>query len=188
MSPVAIIGQTRSGTSMTAQMVAAAGFSVAGSFPDFEHEKSPFPPDETGWWREFDAVKIVDPHTGRTLFNEELFPRRIVVVRRDVQAQAESFNKFMAWSGVRQSPVKQIRRSIKRIRPYYLRRARPSNVLGLYFEDMLADPEFAAEAIVRYLGGGDIEAAASAVLPRSPDCYPGMLEETLLRRAGVDDE
>lgn len=180
-STIAVIGQTRSGTSMVAQMLAAAGLKVAGPSPSYEDDRSWGHSGDAGWWDEFDAVKFVDPHSGETWFTEARFPRRIVIVRRDADAQAHSFNKLMKVCGVRESPIKLIRKSIRKIRPWYDARGRTDGALKLVFEDVLADPVAAGQRIVEFLGQGDPEKVAAVVVSRGPGCYPGMLELALMQ-------
>lgn len=54
--------------------------------------------------------------------------------------------------------------------------------MRIRFDDLIGKPLETATAISRFLGVKlDVDAMAAAIIKRSPDCYPGLLELEMLK-------
>lgn len=181
---IAVIGQTRSGTSLTMQMLAAAGLKVPGQYPAFEDDRVWRGRGADRWWREFDAIKIVDPHNGETIYRRDLFSSVVVCRRRDYQAQADSTIKMLG-HGMGLPPLSRatVRRDIARQDRFYRKAAQGPGAMCLFFEDTLARPLEAARTLARHVCRRDsADDMAALVVERDPGCYPGFLEVLLAMR------
>lgn len=177
---IAVIGQCRTGTSMTMQMLVAAGLVVAGEAPGHEDDRV-FGGGEDGWWSEYDAIKFVDPHTGKSWFNTVRFPRVIVCRRRNTREQAKSISKFTQdFVGMYVPPKGYLGQIIGAKRWY--NSLKSASMLHLVFEDTITNPSLAAQRIVDFVGCGDVDTVASVVVDRGPSCYKGMLEKRLVEK------
>ena len=180
MKTVYVVGCTRSGLSLVMQMLDAGGYPCIGSFPAFEE----YVLGEIPWDKVVgNAVKVVDT-------DRQLPPKRIrakvIRLHRNPNEQAKSTNKFL--SLVQGFPPLEIRRlkasyvsAYKRIDSWF----KSFSVLHIHFEDLLEDPKVSAERINTFLeteGDLNLERMASAVLKRSPSCYEGLLELSLMNR------
>lgn len=170
---IAVLGQCRSGTSMTMQMLAAAGLVLPGQYPAFEDDRAMAAAGWDEWWDGYDAVKFVDPHDAATWFTPERFPKQIYCRRRNTREQGKSLNKFGRLMGAPSVPPRLYERQIKQWAFWY---EHLPNALELVFEDTLRDPVKAATKLVAFIGRGDVETVAAVVRSRDPRCYDGMLE------------
>lgn len=96
--PVIIVsGLGRCGSSLTMQMLHAAGLKCAGEYPAFEPEETNMLGQKLKvlWCQQFEAIKILDPHRGRI----PNFDYRVIWVDRDRVQQAVSQVKFAVFVG-----------------------------------------------------------------------------------------
>lgn len=192
---IVVAGMGRCGTSLMMQMLAAGGVPCTGEWPAFESDRMTA--------RHFDAkafdalgdcaVKLVDPaplRPGR-------LPNHVVIwLDRSVKEQARSQIKFLRWNGQRVEDSRRTRLAFEN----GLRRERLGNRLSLgvpgrtysittSFEMLINYPLRTAREIALFLSAHgwtvDAEAMTRQVVPRAPDCYPGMLEVELLVARGV---
>lgn len=171
---VIVAGITRSGLTLTMQMLEAGGFPCVGEYPGFEK----YPMGEIPWAEVRGmAVKVVDTH-------EQLPPPgdyAVIRLRRDPTEQAKSINKFMSVMGVSPVPLSKLKASTRKnykVIDQWVRRQ--SRYTSLEFEQILTQPLIAAQRLQEFLGCDlDLEAMAERVVLRSPNCYPTMLEVEL---------
>lgn len=182
MRPTIIVaGCTRSGMTMTMQMLHAGGVPVQGEFPAFE----PFEIDMIPWGQvQGTAVKLVDSHLQ--------FPPtdrnpgyRVILTTRDITQQAMSQVKFLKAAGFHLAiDSKQLRQSIIRDNATIRNWAeQQESMLHIPFERTLSEPAATARRIRDFIGPEfsiDVDRAAAVVIKRSPKCYTGMLEERWL--------
>jgi len=177
---IAVIGQCRSGTSLTMQMLSAAGLTCAGDSPGFEdarvwQELCP----NAEWINDFGAVKFVDPHGIPSWFSKDSFPRQIYCIRRDQIEQAKSIRKFSVSLGLPGAHPGEYLATIKSAESWY-RRNVAKNALTLVFEDTLRNPLETGVRIAEFAGMGDPQKISSVIVKRSPKCFRGLLELSLL--------
>ena len=193
---IVVAGMGRCGTSLMMQMLAAGGVPCTGEWPAFE--------SDIALIRRFDAaafdalgdcaVKLVDPaplKPGR-------LPNHVVIwLDRSVPQQARSQIKFLRWNNFPVQETRQTRRAFET----GLRTSRMGHRLSLgvpgrtpsiaiAFETILAYPARTARDIAAFLAlhgwaALDVAAMAREVVPRSADCYPGMMELELLVARGM---
>lgn len=182
MRPTIIVaGCTRSGMTMTMQMLHAGGVPVQGEFPAFE----PFDMGTTPWGQvQGTAVKLVDAHLH--------FPPpdkrpgyRVILTTRNIVQQSQSMAKFLRAAGFQLSiDLKSLQRSLARDNAKIRQWAeQQESMLHLPFEDTLKAPDSTARKILDFIGPEfslDTGRAAAVVVKRSPQCYPGMLEQRWL--------
>lgn len=172
-----VSGFFRCGSSLTMQMLDAAGLRCAGVYPAFEVE-DPVAAIEGG---EFDAVKWLDP--------ERPFPRaecRAIWIDRDDKQQAASARKFLAAIGG-DVDAGRLRKTIRahRARSVALvRRAAKFRLVVWRFECIVADPLAHARELAAFVGCGDPYTMAKVAVSRGPECLPYLLEAELVARWG----
>lgn len=175
MKPTIIVaGCTRSGMTMTMQMLHAGGVPCSGEFPAFEpHDMGEIP------WNDVQekAVKLVDSHLQ--------FPPhgmyRVILTSRNVVQQSMSIAKFLSYQGfhlrIDKTRLREsVNRDMKTISDWAYQQ---ESVLELPFEKTLKSPDIVAKQIRDFIGPEyslDPERAASAVIKRSHKCYPGLME------------
>jgi hypothetical protein len=191
---VAIVGFPRCGSSLTGQMLAAAGFPVNGTYPLYD-EYTPLVDDD---WQEYrtmagKAVKVLDaflvPELGPP---PDDVPQRFIRLRRDPDEQAKSFWKFARATivGFEQRAVRlsapgiaeSFRRDASRL-DAMIEKAGP--VFHVQFSDLLTRPAETAKSMGQFIGFDlDIEAAARQVIERGSECQPDLsIEGELMARA-----
>ncbi|RWB67602.1 hypothetical protein [Mesorhizobium sp.] len=188
---IVVAGQGRCGTSLMMQMLYAGGIPCVGHWPDFETGASSFGGfDPTAFAAlRGKAIKLITP--------AELpigqMPKHVVIwLDRDPEEQARSQLKMVA------TFMRSVDMSRKSIRAMAAgnRRGRLPNMaaigangrhptLLLSFERLLTQPTDAAIAVDAFLHehgyvGLNFEAMRRQIRPRSPYCYPGMMEVDLL--------
>jgi len=175
---IIIAGITRSGLSLTMQMLDAGGFPVQGEYPSYE----PFDIGTIPWDKcHGTSVKMVDtqhqiPPDGRYW---------VIRLRRNMTEQSRSFNKWIsALFHAKSIPPSKLVESFKR--DYAVIDAwavQQEKLLVLDFENIINKPEYVArvlsEFVVKRLNEN---AMVQTVMPRSPECYPGLLEIQLIER------
>ena len=185
--PVIIVsGLARCGTSLTMQMLRAAGMRCAGEPPAFE------PPEtntvlgspDAAWLRQFEAVKIIDPHHAEI---PEIDGRILWLDRNPVQ-QAMSQLKFLRCVAGIVAPsgsAARVRKSLIADRPKAIMAFRGMPMLFLKFEGAIRNPEAFAESIAGFLSPWyslDTAGMASRVRARRNGsmCEPGVDMEMVL--------
>jgi hypothetical protein len=136
------------------------------------------------------AVKVLDPHINRPPVGPVY---RWIWLDRNPVEQAKSMAKCWeaafvdAPSNLPPMPelgpdqIAELAEAFKRDRPrangVMLKYTQPHGILKLRFEDILADPAWAAYSMDKFCGGrlNDVKMVA-AVHPRGPECLPYLLE------------
>lgn len=199
-NPVLLIaGQGRCG--MTAMMLAlhAGGVPCAGEWPAFEPAAAMFP-IRRFWLRQQcgKAVKVLSPHMSPALAD---VPRVVIEMRRDRTEQAKSAAKMMQTARW-QLPetyvatyAAQLRKDdLDGERVLHSSKVRPLAAGRLSFETLVTDPATTMRIVADFIAPWwrlDPEAAAQAIVTRSPACAPDLaMEMTLVARAadkgGID--
>lgn len=178
MTMLIVAGITRSGLSLTMQMLYAGGFPCQGTPPAFE----PFPLGCIPWEQcAGTAIKLVDAQWQHPADGNY----KIVRLRRNMVEQARSANKWgAALLGLPAIPIATLigsfRRDYKLIDSWCDRHS----TFAVDFERLIGEPgRMAAELAV--FSGLDLDVArmTSVVIPRSPNCHPELLELRLIREA-----
>jgi hypothetical protein len=163
------------------QMLCAGGYPCVGDPPAFEaHGVGQVP-----WDQCVDrAVKLVDTHLQ--------FPPDgcydVIRLRRNLMEQARSFNKFNAAFGIPAMPISLLVGSFRR---NYLAiddwAGGGHRLLTLDFENLITDPKGSA-LVLRDWTGKDlaVDRMTACVVARGPNCYPTLLELSLIE-IGNDD-
>lgn len=202
-SPITVVtGLGRCGSSLVMQMLDAAGHPIYGPeesrHPAYEHPNAAGLPDYSATWNRDDprrawlaeacgkAVKILDPY--RCILPDR-YAYRIIFCTRAVEHQARSQMKFLGLlAGVtddrkaRRAMTVALRRDTNKALAQ-LRTLSHARIGIVSFEALIDDPEGTAGVIARFLGlpPRSVDAMAKCVIPRSSDCYDGMLELGMLR-------
>ena len=132
-------------------------------------------------------MKVLDPHRQPL---PRSAPAAIIWLDRAPREQARSIAKFGHLVGGMPAADRRMLRAFEaglvRDRALALR-AVPKPLLALRFEEVLIRPHAAAHrmaaALAPWWPGLRTEAMARVVIPRPPECLPGLLELTLLARA-----
>lgn len=170
-SNVIVAGIARSGLTATCHMLAAGGLRVAGEHPAYE----PYPIGETPWGRiNGQAVKLVDSHLHFPPPGEYA----VIRLRRDLQEQCRSFDKLVGALGLPAAnpadTIASFKRDYAKIDAWA---GKQMASLTLEFEELITSPLQTALNLQSFLGIPlDSDAAAAAVLRRSPKCHPQLLE------------
>jgi hypothetical protein len=184
---VLVTGFSRCGTTLAMTMLAAGGFPVVGKWPYEVPETL-----RTPWRREFAAqcagraVKVLEP----IHFPPPAAPYRVIPMRRDPEAQAQSHRRFLrtvAGIPVPRDYVPKLARTL----PGLYRQAEQmftawgASVTVEAFEDVIGAPERTARRWQIVLDAPlDIARMVSVVVPRSPGLAPELLEPALMERFG----
>lgn len=174
---ILVAGITRSGLTLTMQMLQAGGYPVCGEYPAFE----PYPFGHIPWTNIGNrAVKVVDIK----LQFPPLGSYKVIALRRNLKQQAKSINKFnAALIGLPAVKVGALVASLKRdyIEIDNWLCTKENEWLRLQFENMIYDPIHTAREINSFVGGNlDIDKMAAVVKKRNADCYPGLLEAEMI--------
>lgn len=169
-----VAGITRSGLSLTMQMLFCGDFPCAGKPPAFEcYSIGEIPWPELGG----KAVKLVDAQ-------HQLPPAgnyRVIRLHRDITQQARSINKFNAAFGLPAIPVSQLMGSIRRDYEIIDQWAEEYPVLELSFEHLILSPLTEARAIESFVCRSlNVPAMSACVIAREVECHPELLELKLL--------
>lgn len=202
-SPIVVCGLPRCGSSLTMQMLSAAGISCVGEYPafevtdDIEQEMNPYGQDVsleaaeifTGDFIERHqdhAFKLLDPH--RILLPTG-FSYRFIFLTRSRRQQTYSSLKMLRLMGeikgglsdyeietMHEGMRKDEKEAFETIGKH------EGSILKVRFEDLISHPDSTADRIAWFLNlpKESIALMARCVRPRSVTCYPGMLELDLL--------
>ncbi len=174
-----VAGITRSGLSLTMQMLYAGGYPCEGEPPAFEeHVMGDIP-----WEKCKDrAVKLVDAHLDLPPDG----PYDVLRLRRNPQEQARSYIKFSAAFGVPAVPISKLVGSMRRDYVAIDKWASQHRTLMLEFEDLITDPGGSALMLREWTGRPlRVDRMAACVVKRRPECYPGLLELSLIEKEAI---
>lgn len=196
-SPIIVCGLPRCGSSLTLQMLNAAGIPCDGTYPTFESEADcatkPRTVEYIAQWQA-GSVKVLDPHV-MTL--PEGFTYRFIFLTRSRRQQTLSQLKFMRMIGVLSGNIDDMqiaayedqlredeRKAMKAITGHI------GSVLKVRFEDLVARTEAAVESIGWFLNLTPEQKAAmvACVRPRAVSVYPGMLELEMIQEQEAKGE
>jgi hypothetical protein len=178
MKTVIVAGITRSGLTLTMQMLHAGGYPCAGTYPAFEDYplgRIPFG-QCTG-----KAIKVVDTHTQLPPTGEYY----VIRTSRDYKELSKSMRKFLNLTTGRSLSREDMRKMEKSLPYDYYQidswAKKQKGLLVLDFEEMILQPEDVALKIAEFIQHPlDIQKMVDTVVPRHPDCYPTMLELNFL--------
>lgn len=187
---IIVAGQGRCGTSLTMQMLDAAGVPCVGSFPAYETDASgieTFDPAHLAGLRG-NAIKLIDPANLRV----GDMPNHLVIwLDRNFREQAKSIAKFTG-GGINRSGMRILERSLRNDRERHravIGVPGGAPFLTLRFEDLIERPHMAAVSIASFLNehGWSVEEGdmLDAFIPRPASCLPGFLEPYLIERAAL---
>lgn len=194
---IVVAGLGRCGSSLTMQMLSAAGIPSIGSYPDFEDDRTSRFSFNASWLSGLNdcAVKILDAHRLpiKTLQNHIL-----IWLDREPSEQARSMLKFVArmYSGIRQGRNERralcasIEKDTVAARAKLLA-ANPLASIRINFENLITRPYGEAAYIAEFLHmfGYAAEAAkmGAVVRDRNPACLPEFLEDRLVLDVSMKD-
>lgn len=179
-----ITGMGRCGSSLTMQMLHAAGVECVGNGPFFEDERSSFSKFDADWLadQEGKAVKVLGIH------QVKMKPAnyRFIVLKRNPNEQAKSQTKFYETVIKQKSDASQkgLKSQVKKHYARCLNKARLKGpVLELDFEDMINNPVYAIAKICQFMDLKPTECGQKmleCVIKRNTDCLPTMQIESVL--------
>lgn len=189
---IVVSGLTRCGSSMMMQMLYAGGCPIScepgNELISGEHS------DQLSALRDIAlglttgmAIKCLDPH------NFILPPDKkyiFIWMKRDYKEQSKSIAKFMQMLlGVKESK-RTLARKFEQSLPSETRKCwrmyADHPMIEVRFEDVIANPKEEAIRVADFIKDVvilDTDKMTSVVINRSTDCYSGMLETELIRRA-----
>ena len=175
---IIVTGITRSGLSLTMQMLNAGGYKCEGEYPAFEKYQL----GEVPWLECKDsAVKLVDANLQLPPLGEY----NVIRLRRNLEQQAKSLIKFSIALGilVTSPPISILIKSFKRDYKIIDEWGEKQNsFMYLDFEDLINNSHKASLSMQKFVGKKlDIEAMVSCVIERETNCYPTMLEFELIK-------
>ncbi|QUT04009.1 hypothetical protein KFK14_12720 [Sphingobium phenoxybenzoativorans] len=190
---ILVAGLGRCGSSLTMQMLAAAGVPTVGDWPDFEHSSATGLPGNYAEWLPLAkgrAVKALDPHRW-TLPGYSNYA--LIWLSRHPVEQAKSMLKLIGQRNDRQAR-RAMEASVRRDaqiarkavdRAMLVGGSDLSRTLSLPFETMIHAPDIAAAKIASLLfevtgRHVDTDAMARCVRKRPATCLPYMLELELI--------
>lgn len=173
------------------RMLHDGGVPCAGVYPAFEDAHTMPGRFDHGWFasQAGRAVKVLDPQRiGPILWT----PMAVIWLGRDPAEQAKSMLKLAAlgmpgvrqdWQARRAMMASIVRDTAAGVQLF--KNATGHSPLRLSFEDLLPAPERTTRKLFYFLrdfAGVEIDEAAArrAIIPRSPACLKGFLEESLL--------
>lgn len=127
------------------------------------------------------AVKVLDPLNTR--IPEGRY--KVIWLSRDITEQAKSQAKFLRTLCGVDADARLIQKGFKRDEKPTLRHLKQvsgGDILCLEFEKILASPNLTAHKLKDFIGltSLDTDKMAGVVLPRSPECQPGLDIEIIL--------
>ena len=182
-----ISGLGRCGTSLVMQMLDAAGHPVFGRYPAYEEDETSPENISCDFLEQHKgkAIKVIDPHRAEPGIFKKC---RVIFMSRNIEQQALSQIKFASFfMGIEETPSRKVK--MKMMAALDRDHARATRQLALAddymfadFEEVLEDPEYFLKrvSIFSWNQNLDIKKGAEKVIPRSPRCYPGLLEIALL--------
>lgn len=184
---IVVAGMPRSGTSLTMQMLHAAGIPLYYDHPaSFEVDRMHDLPADSSWMDECKgkAVKILDIHLNTPPSH---YDYKFIITRRNEKEQARSMLKLvnlMDGATASRREVRQMATSIehdlKLVRKTCQRLTSPENIIEIWFEGLLLDTSESCKKIAQFIETDKIEPMVDCVIDRSPECLSGMLESQLI--------
>jgi hypothetical protein len=178
---IAVAGLARCGTTLTMNMLHAAGIPCIGCAPAFEVAEINHRAVSRDFLNRYPghAFKHLDPHLAP--LPREL-PLLVIWLDRDPKEQAKSQAKFvtvlMGLPTPTRAHIRRMAQGLKRERPVALAQYNGCPRLVLQFEEVLKEPRTAALQIAAFLraywGLLDIDRMAAQVRSRTPECQPGL--------------
>lgn len=174
---IIVCGLGRCGSSLTMQMLHAAGITCTGRGPAFEAEKGYISTQDPYW-----LIRQTNKATKILLPNLYIFKKaqyKFIWVDRCPTEQAKSTAKFLKYM----APLPCSTQTIDSlIRHYYIDKKSGINqikkygpVLFVNFEDIIAFPLKVTATIAEFLGRDlNLIAMTNTVLPRSTECKPNI--------------
>lgn len=187
---IVVCGFGRSGTSLMMQMLSAAGVRCCGEWPAFEPiELNPTIaeiPFEFVEGMKGGALKLLDPHRVALPAG---FAYDFIWMRRDYAQQARSFFKMLGvmFPGMGKDTLSNRQRMARGLAQDEPRAKRILQAHAghrfheVKFEDLLERSEMTVAAVAQMLGLA-FEPMYGCIIPRSSECYDGLLELELLNR------
>ena len=178
MKTLIIAGITRSGLTLTMQMLHAGGYPCAGEYPAFEG----FGIGQIPWDKCFGkAIKVVDTHMQFPPPGEY----SVIRLRRSHKQQAKSQMKLinvLCDIPVTRAGTRAMEQSLpKDYSKIDAWAAKQKELLTLDFEELILEPNLAALKLIEFTGAIlDIDKMMAVVVKRGTDCYPTLLESTFL--------
>ena len=184
---IIVAGLGRCGSSLTMQMLSAAGLPTIGTYPDFEcTENRQLLVDDPEAWRDAvagKAVKVLDVHrTGIP----PILGARIIWLDRDRTEQAKSQLKIL--SSAFSTILAQDNRESRRAMEASLRRDREASLALLRRTgSQVRRPCLSAETIGTLFDADEeaVDRMAEVVIPRTPGCLPYILEYQLVQTGAM---
>ncbi len=180
MKTIIIAGITRSGLTLTMQMLYAGGYPCFGEYPAFEgYEIGEIPFVKLIG----KVIKVVDTHIQFPLKGEYY----VIRLRRDYKQQAKSMCKFMNTIGL---PVPASRETLRKLEKSFnsdyskidIWAKKQKGFLIMDFEEMILNPKRSAEKINEFTGQSlNTEKMIKVVAKRNTECYPTMMELDFLK-------
>lgn len=175
MKTIIVAGITRSGLTLTMQMLNAGGYPCMGNYPAFEDVEltAKLFKENTG-----KAIKVVDTHMQFPPTGEY----HVIRLRRNWGEQAKSLCKFLRAINVDVPTNKtNIKKFTKSFPADYEKidswAKRQKGMIIIDFEELILNPRESAEKISQFTGEQlDIDKMVAVVEPRTTGCYPTMLE------------
>lgn len=171
---ILVCGITRSGLTLTMQLLDFGGFPVEGEYPAYEcHGLGEIP------WNKIKgkAVKVVDIHLQ--------FPPKgkyhVIRLKRDLEQQTASIVKFTEYfvghKIDRQHRKRILKSTIKDYKKIDTWAKRQHSSIEVNFEDLIESTESQIKRIREFIGFElDTKKASSIVFDRKTGCYDGLLE------------
>ena len=189
---IIVAGMGRCGSSLTMQMLHRAGVPCVGTFPAFETDHSSFSKFDGSFVVDLKehAIKLLDP---MRLSLPPLENHIVIWLDRDPKDQADSMAKLLGGSGgvtLGRNARRQMVKSLKRDRAPNLNAFRAAPVLPVLFGNLIHPFHmYGAFMIADFLNAYGWEVnpreMIKALIPRGPECMPGMLEFKLLEGAAA---
>jgi hypothetical protein len=183
-----VSGLGRCGTSLSMQMLAAAGYPIfapdRSTWPDFELSETLNPPPAWPGVDASGALKWLDPHR----VTPPKVPRAIFLVRQ-LEQQAKSQLKMVQWiepaTDTSRSAVRALARSLAKeeFRAKVRLQQKCERVLTVRFEALIETSRETFARVWEFIGReadtAALERAVACVRERRSACLPYMLEERL---------
>ena len=192
MAPVTLVaGFGRCGSSLTMQMLDAAGLTMLGCWPAFEVKT--IVTDEDSRWLAHQGgkvFKLLVSHPNHFTLNSDVAWRTIWIDRRGRDLATSQIKLLRAGGAtIKREAFDALRQSYRRDRAKTLRKLRKAGpVLCLRFEHLVTCPKHQAARIAAFLDldHSTIEMMSRRVIERKPDVRPNMSLEQLLILQGRD--
>lgn len=178
MKTIIVTGITRSGTSLTMQMLEKGGYPCTGEFPAYEE----YGVGEIPFWKlNGTAIKVIDLHMQYPPTGDYY----VIRLRRNTAEQSKSIVKFLgtlqniyiSGSG-RKIIEKSLADDYKKIDDWARRQ---KGCITIDFENLIEQPLQTALQIKEFIDFPlDENKMAACVVPRSTKCYDGFIEAQLI--------